>query len=351
MRSKKFGHDYDARMIENNGPLVFDNSAYKMLSNMMLMKDPPDHKRIRELSVKASGAAKINDMQPQIQSIVDDLIADLKTKNGGDLLHQFAFKLPVLVICSMLGIPKSDWDRFLSGTNVSGRLIDPTPLSTEELAQENDGAVESRAYFDELCQKRLSKPENDLITALVQTETDEGRLSRDELTANITLLFGAGHETTVNLIGNGLLALFKNPRQLERVKSSRNLIPNAVEELLRYDSSVQLTGRTALQDTTIDGGEIKKGQEVLTFLGAANRDPEHYIDPDELDVGRERIKPVSFGGGIHTCIGAQLSRIEATIAFNSIFEQLPQLKLTEIDRPQWKPTITLRGLSQLPASW
>ena len=351
LRSKKFGHDYNARMIQNNGPTVFDNSAYKMLSNMMLMKDPPDHKRIRDLSVKAFGAAKINDMQPQIQSIVDDLISDLKTTQGGDLLHEFAFKLPVVVICSMLGVPKSDWARFMSGTNISGRLIDPTPLSDQELAHENEAAEESRAYFDELCEKRRSRPEDDLITALVQAETEEGRLSRDELAANISLLFGAGHETTVNLIGNGLLALFQNPQQLDRVKASKNLIPNAVEELLRYDSSVQLTGRTAMEDVIIDGRNIEKGQEVLTFLGAGNRDPHHYVNPDELDIERERIKPVSFGGGIHTCIGAQLSRIEATIAFKSLFEQLPRLQLTELEQPQWKPTITLRGLSQLPATW
>ncbi|MFT7687644.1 MAG: cytochrome P450 [Candidatus Azotimanducaceae bacterium] len=351
LRDKRFGHDYEANMKRNRGIDVFENSAFRMLSNTMLMKDPPDHKRIRELAVKAFGAAKINEMQPQIQEIVDQLITDLKKSDSGDLMSMFAFKLPVIVICSMLGVPKTDWARFMDNSNISGRLIDPTPLTDEELRLENDSADESNAYFEDLCAKRRQKPENDLITALVMAETEEGRLSRDELTSNIVLLFGAGHETTVNLIGNGLLALHRNPAQLTKLKSSPELMPNAVEELLRYDSSVQITGRTAMEDVDIDGHHVKAGQEVMTFLGAGNHDPEQFENPDKLDITREKIKPLSFGGGIHTCIGAQLSRIEATVALNSLLAQLPNLVLNAMDHPQWKPTITLRGLTTLPATW
>ncbi len=352
LRSKSFGHAYEVGMKSMHGPDVFlDNSAYNMLFNMMLLKDMPDHKRIRGLSVKAFGAARINEMQPEIQEIVDELIAKLKTKHEGDLLKEFAFQLPVIVICKMLGIPKSDWHKFLSNDNVGGRILDPTPLSEEELAEANASSTESNEYFADLCEQRRKQPEDDLITALVQAETEDGSLTRDELTSNIILLFGAGHETTVNLIGNGLVALFKHPDQLALLRANPDLMPNAVEELLRFDSSVQLTGRTALEDVVIDGREIKAGENVTTFLGASNRDPEQFERPDELNIQRERIKPVSFGGGIHTCLGAQLSRIEGAVALRSLLEELPNLQLSEIGSPEWKPTITLRGLMSLPATW
>jgi cytochrome P450 len=352
LRDKRLGHDYDRRMLEAHGEQVFqDNGAYRLLQQTMLLKDPPDHKRIRSLAAKAFGAARINEMQPQIEAIVDELLDDLQTRNGGDLLHEFAFKLPVIVICDMLGIPVEDRARFLEGSNISGRLIDPTPLSEAELAEENSRAAESADYFAALCQERRERPQDDLVTALVQAETDEGKLSRDELVANIGLLFGAGHETTVNLIGNGLVALFAHPEQLAKIKANPALIPGLVEELLRFDSSVQITARTALEDVEFEGRLIKQGEEVMTLLGAANHDPEQYTDPDNLNVEREKVKPVSFGGGIHTCIGAQLARIEAAVAFERLFARLPDLKLTQLDSPDWKATITLRGLTQLPASW
>ncbi|MFT7382637.1 MAG: cytochrome P450 [Urechidicola sp.] len=352
LRDKRLGHDYDRRMLENHGDQVFvDNGAYRLLQQTMLLKDPPDHKRIRSLAAKAFGAARINEMQPQIEAIVDELLDDLQTRNSGDLLHEFAFKLPVIVICDMLGIPVEDRTRFLEGSNISGRLIDPTPLSEAELAEENSRAAESAEYFAALCQERRERPQDDLVTALVQAETDEGKLSRDELVANIGLLFGAGHETTVNLIGNGLVALFSNPEQLAKIKANPTLIPGLVEELLRFDSSVQITARTALEDVEFEGRLIKQGEEVMTLLGAANHDPEQYANPDKLDVERDKVKPVSFGGGIHTCIGAQLARIEAAVAFERLFARLPELQLTQLDNPDWKATITLRGLTQLPATW
>jgi hypothetical protein len=352
LRDKRLGHDYDRRMLEAHGDQVFaDNGAYRLLQQTMLFKDPPDHKRIRSLATKAFGAARINEMQPKIEAIVDELLDDLQTRQEGDLLHEFAFKLPVIVICDMLGIPVEDRERFLEGSNISGRLIDPTPLSAAELAEENSQAAESAEYFATLCQQRREHPQDDLVTALVQAETDEGKLSRDELVANIGLLFGAGHETTVNLIGNGLVALFSNPEQLAKIKTNPALIPALVEELLRFDSSVQITARTALEDVEFEGRLIKQGDEVMTLLGAANHDPEQYTHPDKLDVERDRVKSVSFGGGIHTCIGAQLARIEAAVAFERLFARLPNLQLTQLDNPDWKATITLRGLKQLPARW
>ncbi|MCZ6502608.1 MAG: cytochrome P450 [Gammaproteobacteria bacterium] len=352
LRDKRFGHDYENRMKLQHGSDVFaKNAGYNLLGQSMLLKDPPDHKRIRGLAVKAFGAARINEMQPEIQAIVDELLDELEPKRHCDIISGFAFKLPVIVICQMLGIPRKDWPGFLEGSNISGRLIDPTPLSEEELVVENANVKESSSYFRELCERRRQNPKDDLITALVQAETEDGVLTEVEVTANIQLLFGAGHETTVNLIGNGLLALHRHPEQLQLLKSDPSLVTNAVEELLRYDSSVQFSGRTAFEDVEIHGRKISKGEEVMTLLGAANHDPEMYEDPDSLDIRREKIKPLSFGGGIHTCLGAQLARIEASVALNTLLKRLPGFKLDDIETPEWKDTITLRGLKQLRASW
>jgi hypothetical protein len=187
---------------------------------------------------------------------------------------------------------------------------------------------------------------------LVHAEEDGSKLSNEELTANIILLFGAGHETTVNLIGNGLLALHRNPDQLALLKANPALITNAIEEFLRYDSSVQMTGRAALEDVELGGVRIPKGEGVLCLLGSANHDPAVYPDrPDQLDITRPNVRPLSFGGGIHFCLGAQLARIEAEVAIATLLRRLPELKLDDAVNPQWRPSFVLRGLKQLPASW
>jgi cytochrome P450 len=188
-------------------------------------------------------------------------------------------------------------------------------------------------------------------TRLVQAEEQGGKLTNEELTANIILLFRAGHETTVNLIGNGLLALHRNPDQLELLRENPSLTPNAIEELLRYDSSVQGTGRTALEDVEAGGTAIRKGEAVLCLLGAANRDPAVYLEPDRLDITRANIRPLSFGGGIHFCLGAQLARIEGEIAIATLLRRLPKLRIDDVDHPDWRQTFVLRGLNKLPASW
>ena len=185
----------------------------------------------------------------------------------------------------------------------------------------------------------------------MQAEEEGNKLSNEELTANIILLFGAGHETTVNLIGNGLLALHRNPGQLRLLKENPQVTSAAIEELLRYDSSVQVTGRTALEDVAVGGFGIEKGESILCLLGAANRDPAAYKDPDQLDITRQNVRPLSFGGGIHFCLGAQLARIEAEIAIATLLHRLPDLTLDDLEAPDWRPAFVLRGLNKLPAHW
>jgi cytochrome P450 len=303
------------------------------------------------LVAKAFTARAIEDMRPRIQEIVDEALDRVIPDGGMDLIADFAFRLPVTVICEMLGIPVDHREVFFQGVRSSGRLLEPVPLSREELNQANAVSLMTAQYFQELFEMRRRAPANDLITQLVQAEEEGDRLSNEELTANIILLFGAGHETTVNLIGNGLLALHRHPDQLQALKEHPALTANAVEELLRYDSSVQVTARTALEDVTVSGVEIGKGEPVLCLLGAANRDPSVYRDPDKLDIARENVRPMSFGGGIHFCLGAQLARIEAEIAIANLLRRLPDLILDNAAEPDWRPAFVLRGLNRLPAHW
>jgi cytochrome P450 len=351
LRDKRFGKDFAGRATRRYGPKVFDEPIYESVRHWMLEMDPPDHTRLRGLVVKAFTARTVEDMRPRIQQIVDETLDRVAPQGRMDIMRDFAYRLPVTVICEMLGIPEADHEQFVQGAGQGGRLLDPVPLSRAELDAANAGHLTQVAYFHTIFELRRREPGNDLITLLVHAEEAGDRLSEAEMTANIILLFGAGHETTVNLIGNGVLALHRHPDQLALLKRDPSLMPNAIDELLRYDSSVQLTGRTALEDIEIGGKTIARGDSVLCLLGAANRDPEIFPDPDRLDITRPSIKPLSFGGGIHFCLGAQLARIEAEIALTSLLARLPELQLDAPEAPAWRQTFVLRGLTALPAHW
>jgi len=353
MRDKRFGKDYVERTMRRYGPQIMDEPVFRSMSHWMLQQDPPDHTRLRGLVVKAFTARRVEDMRPRIQKIVDETLDRIIPQGKMDLIEDFAFRLPVTIICDMLGIPEEHREVFYTGSRDGGRLLDPVPLSPEEIKQGNTSNAMAAMYFQQMFDLRRKTPGDDLITQLVQAEEDGSKLSNEELTANIILLFGAGHETTVNLIGNGLLALHRNPDQLALLKARPELITNAIEEFLRYDSSVQLTGRVALEDIDDLGGKrIPKGESVLCLLGSANHDPAVYPDHAErLDITRPNVRPLSFGGGIHFCLGAQLARIEAEVATSTLLRRIPDLRLDDAINPEWRPTFVLRGLKRLPASW
>jgi cytochrome P450 len=353
LRDKRFGKDYVERTVRRYGPQIMEEPVFRSMSHWMLQQDPPDHTRLRGLVVKAFTARRVEDMRPRIQHIVDETLDAIAGHGHMDLIEDFAFRLPVTIICDMLGIPEDHRKVFYKSSRDGGRLLDPVPLSPAEIAEANAGNIMTKAYFQQLFELRRRNPGDDLTTQLVQAEEDGSKLSNEELTANIILLFGAGHETTVNLIGNGLLALHRNPDQLALLKANPALITNAIEEFLRYDSSVQLTGRVTLEDIDELGGKkIPKGETVLCLLGSANRDPAVYPDrPESLDITRPHVRPLSFGGGIHFCLGAQLARIEAEVAIATLLRRLPDLRLDDAVNPEWRSTFVLRGLKRLPASW
>jgi hypothetical protein len=353
LRDKRFGKDFVGRTTKRYGPAIMNEPVFRSMRHWMLSQDPPDHTRLRGLVVKAFTARRVEDMRPSIQHIVDTSLERVAGRGHMDLIDEYAFRLPVIVICDMLGIPEEDREIFFVRERTGGRLLDPVPLTRAEIDKANESHLASIAYFQRLFDLRRREPGNDLTTQLVHAEQDGSKLSNEELIANIVLLFGAGHETTANLIGNGLLALHRHPDQLALLKTRPELITNAVEEFLRYDSSVQLTGRTALEPIDEVGGKkIARGESVLCLLGSANRDPAAYPEhPDRLDITRPNIRPLSFGGGIHFCLGAQLARIEAEVAIATLLRRLPDLALDDADNPEWRPTFVLRGLKRLPARW
>jgi len=349
LRDARFGH---GNPHARPAPEFAHEPIVRQLSQTMLLVDPPSHTRLRGLVSKAFTARRMEELRPRIEAIVDDLIDAVIDDGGMDVIRDFAHKLPVTVICDMLGIPEQDRAPFLSESRVRGRILDPVSLTRAEMDEANQGSLESAAYFKSLFAYRRANPGDDLTTALLAAREQDDRLTDEEALANISLLFGAGHETTTNLIGNGVLALHRNPEQQARLKADFSLLPNAVEELLRYDSPVQLTGRQALEDVELRGETIARGEQVLTLLGAANHDPAAFEgDPDELDVARPGVRALSFGGGIHFCLGAQLARIEGEIAFRKLLERLPDMRLVDAENVDWKPTVTLRGVVSLPAVW
>ena len=352
LRDKRFGKEYAERTKRRYGPEAMDEPVFRNFALTMLQQDPPDHTRLRGLVVKAFTARRVEDMRPRIQAIVDENLDRIIPQGKMDLIEDFAFRLPVTVICDMLGIPEEHREMFYTGARGSGRILEPVPMTPEEVKQANASQAMTKMYFDHLFDLRRKNPGDDLTTVLLQAEEAGDKLSNEELYANIVLLFGAGHETTVNLIGNGLLALYRNPDQLALLKAKPELIGNAIEEFLRYDLSVQMTGRVALEDVELGGRHIPKGESVLCLLGSANHDPAVYPEhPERLDITRPNVKPLSFGGGIHFCLGAQLARIEAEVAINSLLRRIPDLRLDDAENPEWRQSFVLRGLARLPASW
>ncbi|MCH9672640.1 MAG: cytochrome P450 [Gammaproteobacteria bacterium] len=351
VRDRRFGKGFSERMTKRYGADHLKEPAIRSLGFMMLVQDPPVHSRLRGLVTKAFTSKRIEQMRERIEQLANELIDDVEGAGQMDVLADFAHKLPVHVICDMLGIPEAHRERFLGSSQVSGRLIDPTPLSEEELAFANERTAASEAYFHSLFDHRRKTPGSDLTSHLVQVEEAGDHLTDDEMTSNIILLFAAGHETTSNLIGNGLLALFRHPDQLALMRSGQLDWGDAVEELLRFDSSVQMTSRTTKEAVEIGGVEIPAGEQVIALLGAANHDPSIYESPERLDLTRSGVRAMSFGGGIHICLGARLARLEGEVAFQTLMKRLPKLELPETNDVAWRNTFTLRGLQRLVATW
>ena len=318
------------------------------LSKLMLFSDAPDHTRLRGLVSRAFTPRVVEELRPRIVELVDQLLDEAEAAGELDVISGLGRPLPVAVIAEMLGVPAEDHDRFRSWSEALAHTVDPE-MAPDVAERATIAGLEFMEYFNELSEERRQRPQADLVSALVAIEDGGDRLAADELVANCILLLIAGHETTTNLIGNGTLALLRNPHELDRFREDAGLAKTAVEEVLRYDSPVHLTGRAALEDTEVGGVDIPAGDRVTILLAAANRDPAAFADPARLDLGREENRHLAFSSGPHFCLGAALARLEGQIALSSLVTRFPRLELAA-DEVEWNPTITLRGLQRLPVA-
>ena len=327
-------------------------AAMPAMGLSMLDRDPPDHTRLRGLVNKAFTPRVVEALRPHIQKIVDGLLARVEGAGTMDLIEEFAYPLPVTVICQMLGVPVEDRERFKQWGLDIARGLDAILLPPDsDVARRSVAARHALAdYFRGLIAERRAAPRGDMLSDLIAAEEAGDKLREDELLATCILLLVAGHETTVNLIGNGTLALLRHPEQLRRLRENPGLIASAVEELLRYDGPVQRTARIPSADVTFDGLTIGKGEMVMPFIGAADRDPAQFPDPDRLDITRTDNRHIAFGWGIHFCLGAPLARVEGQIAIGTLVQRLPKLALAT-DRPEYRQSLTLRGLTTLPVGF
>lgn len=307
----------------------------------LLMQDPPNHTRLRRLVNKAFTPRVVEQQRDAIQQVVDGLLDRVRSRGEMRLIADLAYPLPVTVIATMLGVPAKDQARFKEWSDALTVLLDP--LQSEGGMEPAERAyAELSVYMREIFALRRQQPRDDLISSLVNVEEQGQRLTEPELMSLVMLILGAGHETTTNLIGNAVLALLRHPDQRRRLQDDPGLIRSAVEEFLRFDSPVQLTDRVAKEDLEIDGCQVQKGDLVGLILGAANRDPARFEDPDRLDVGREDNDHIAFGHGVHFCLGAQLARVEAQVAIQSLLSAFPDVR-GPLNDVAWKRSIVLRG--------
>ncbi|WP_049568623.1 cytochrome P450 [Nonomuraea sp. SBT364] len=321
----------------------FQEPFWRVIRAGMLDVEPPVHTRLRRLVSRAFTPRMVESLRPRVRAIAEGLVDAYVEKGGGDLIAEVAEPLPVTVIAEMLGIP--DADRHLLRP-WSADICGMYELNPSEQAQHTAvrAASEFAAYLKELARERGRRPGDDLISALAAID----ELTEDELVGTCVLLLNAGHEATVNVTGNGWWSLFRNPGELARLRADRGLLPTAVEELMRWDTPLQMFERWVLEDIEVGGVAIPRGVEVALLFGSANRDPEVFDDPDRLDVGRADNPHISFGAGIHFCLGAPLARIELIESFGALLDRAPKLELRR--EPAWKPGYVIRGLESLDLS-
>jgi hypothetical protein len=317
----------------------------QVLPRVLLFMDGGEHTRIRRLVNKAFTPRAIERLRDRVAEVADELLAPMAERGGGELIDDFAFPLPVTVICDMLGIPPGDHDEFRR------QIPKLTPLlelgsGPEEMSGAGEAMWFFASYFLPLFEARRAEPTDDLISALVHAEVDGETLDPMDALVNCILLLGAGHETTMNLLGNGLLALLRHPDQLALLRDGAVSPSDAVEEILRYDPTVQLTVRRLTERAEIGGEVVEPGEELLLLLAAANRDPAHVEDPDRFDITRTDVRHLSIGHGPHFCLGAALARLEVEVALPRLLRRLPDLQLA--GEAHFRPSTTLRGLTALP---
>jgi cytochrome P450 len=351
LRDRRLGRSYlHLASHEEFGQLAepqFLRPFWDLIRAGMLDVEPPAHTRLRRLVAKAFTPRMVEGLRPMIGRLAGELVGALVTKGGGDLLAEVAEPLPVTVIAELLGVPDADrgllrpWSRDICGMYE----LNPSAAAQQIAVR---AATEFSGYLRALAGQRRADPRDDLISALARVMDEGERLTEDELVGTCVLLLNAGHEATVNATGNGWLALLRHPGELTRLRADPALVPTAVDELLRYDTPAPMFERWVLDDIEVAGVDIARGSQVALQFASANRDPAVFADPDRLDIGRDPNPHISFGLGIHYCLGAPLARIELAESLSALLRLAPGLALA--GEPAWKPGFVLRGLKSLPVT-
>ncbi len=340
---KEFHKNLPKHLANQWWPEPSPDDPWAIINRHLLEIDPPDHTRLRALVHKAFTPRMVENLRPRIHQIAADLLDEMGDHGAADLIGAFAFPLPITVIAEMLGIPPEDREQFRRWTKIL--LFSPD-------GEANRAALmEFGMYMNRMIDDRHHHPQDDIITALFHAEEDGDKLNRMELLSMLFLLLVAGHETTVNLIGNGTLALLQNPDQLQKLRADPALMKPAVEEMLRYNGPVDMTtNRWAFEDVAIGGTVIPQGSLVWASLLAANRDPAHFPDPDRFDITREPNRHIAFGSGIHYCVGAPLARMEGAIALDALIRRLPRLELAvPVESLEWTTgMMIIHGMNAMP---
>ncbi len=333
----------DAKWAEHRGgwdsPVVTDTRMW------MLMLDGSAHRRIRGLVNPVFSAGALLRMRPRVERLLARFLDEMGTGEGIDMISSLALPLPVSVICGLVGLPFEDREQCRAWTEAIGHVVDPA-LDTATEQKMTKALVEFREYIAGHLAARRRDPQDDILSRLAAAEVGGGRLTDDEIIANVLLTFNAGHETTVNLLGNGMLALLRHPDQIAALRADPGLIEEGINEIARYDAPVQLVARIALDDIKVDDTLIPAGSKIMLLLGAASRDPERYLDPDRLDLRRTDVKPLAFGAGPHYCIGAMLGKMEGRLVFTEMLRRYRRISLAD-ETLVWRPHVNFRGLSRL----
>ena len=325
------------------GPLA------KWIGLWAVFKDPPDHTRLRGLMSHAFTPVAIQELRPKVESLTERFLDQMVPRGRMDIIADLAYPLPITVIGDLLGLPPGDSDRLKTWSDELAYFVGGALTTADKYERSQEGVQEMAQYFSEAIDHERKSPENGLIGQMIQS-IDRGLVSHDEVVGTCILVLFAGHETTTNLISNGIWSLLQNPSELAALRETPSLIESAVEEILRYEGPAQSVARVATQDIEIHDKTIKRGERVFLMIGAANRDPRVFQDPDRFDIQRQDNPHIAFGMGLHYCIGAPLARLEGQIAIGRILARCGDLK-AEIDAPEWLDSLTFRGFRSLPVTF
>lgn len=321
--------------------------VFSVLAKWMVFQDPPSHTRLRKLVARAFTVRSVERLRDDVQEVIDELIQEIGTPSHFDLIEAFAFPLPAIVIAKMLGVPPEDRDLFKGWSDDLISLLFGAVEVADRRERAQVGMLELTAYLRRLIEQARTTPDDNLISSLVRAEEAGDALTLDEVVATCVLLLFGGHETTTNLIGNGMLALLQHPGELAALQSDLGLLPAAVEEVLRFDGPAKVSVRSVREDLEVRGRTLRAGDRLFLVPAAANRDPRRFPDPDRFDIRRSDKGHMGFGFGIHYCLGAPLARLEGELALGAIVEHFPSAQLTT-EELAWHPTLLSRGVTSLP---